>query len=87
MNMEDKTSAGADKSREFGVFGDLLRELQREESKDIETDKSGSCNVDVKETDAVQCMLHVIKEINESLKEIVETQKKILKEIQKKGNV
>ena len=78
MHSEDKAAATADKSREFGVFGDVLRELQKEELEYTET-----CDVEVSEFSATDRMPELIEEINTTLKEIAETQKKILEEIQK----
>jgi hypothetical protein len=69
-----------DKSREFGVLGDVLRELQREESEYPE-----ACKADVSESGITEKMLGTLTEINTTLKEIAETQKKILEEIQKTG--
>ncbi|MDY9926701.1 hypothetical protein [Methanosarcina sp.] len=79
MYNEDKAAASDDKSREFGVLGDVLRELQREEMEHTET-----CQVEISETSIIKGMLELITEINTTLKEIAETQKKILEEVQKK---
>lgn len=78
MRSEDKSAATADKSREFGVFGDVLRELQKEEQEYTE-----SCETEISEFSTTDRMLELIEEINTTLKEIVETQKRILEEIQK----
>lgn len=78
MYCEDKGADSADKSREFGVLGDVLRELQREEFEEIET-----CLEDIQETGMNQSTMEIMAEINATLKEIAETQKKILEEIQK----
>ncbi|WP_410510260.1 hypothetical protein RSJ42_09120 [Methanosarcina hadiensis] len=67
-----------DKSREFGVLGNVLRELQREELEYTET-----CQVEASESSVNEKMLKSMAQINETLKEIAETQKKILEEIQK----
>lgn len=78
MYNEDKGADSDDKSREFGVLGDVLRELQREEFEEIET-----CLEDLQETGVTQSTMEIMAEINLTLKEIAETQKQILEEIQK----
>lgn len=78
MHNKEKAADSADKSREFGVFGDILRELQKEEFEEIET-----CPKEIKENSMMQNTMEIMKEINATLKEIAETQKKILEEIQK----
>ena len=88
MYNEDKDTAGTDKSREFGVLGDILRELQREELEETE-----SFLVEIQETNIVQensitqstaeVLIEVLTEINATLKEIAETQNGILEEIRR----
>ena len=78
MQKQYNAVAEVDKSREFGVLGDILRELQREESEYTET-----CEVEISESNRTKRMLELITEINTTLKEIAETQRKILEEIQK----
>lgn len=78
MHKQYNATAEVDKSREFGVLGDILRELQKEESEYTET-----CEVEISESNGTKRMLELITEINITLKEIAETQKKILEEIQK----
>ncbi|KKH99429.1 hypothetical protein EO95_06070 [Methanosarcina sp. 1.H.T.1A.1] len=78
MYLEDEETASADKSREFGALGDVLRELQREEVEQTET-----CLVETPETNTTQKTIEIMTEINATLKEIAETQKKILEEIKK----
>ncbi|AKB79156.1 hypothetical protein MSHOH_2673 [Methanosarcina horonobensis HB-1 = JCM 15518] len=78
MYEKDKAAASADKSREFGVLGDVLRELQREELEEFET-----CQKETQETCTAQNTIKMMIEINKTLKEIAETQKKILEEIKK----
>jgi tRNA(Ser,Leu) C12 N-acetylase TAN1 len=78
MYCEDKAADSVDKSREFGVLGNVLRELQREEFEEIET-----CLEEIQETSMTQSTTEILAEINSTLKEIAETQKKILEEIQK----
>ncbi|MDI9396044.1 MAG: hypothetical protein QM426_11840 [Euryarchaeota archaeon] len=77
MYSRDKVVANVDKSREFGVFGDIFRELQREEMKEIETNLG-----EIREISLTQNMLEIMTEISSTLKEIAETQKKILEELQ-----
>jgi hypothetical protein len=59
-------------------MGNILRELQREELEEI-----GTCLEDIRETSMMQNTMDIMTEINATLKEIAETQKKILEEIQK----
>lgn len=81
MQKQYNAAVEVDKSREFGVMGDILRELQREESEYTET-----CEVEISESNRTKRMLELITEINTTLKEIAETQKKILEEVQKSRN-
>jgi len=78
MYLEDEETLNDEKSREFGVLGDVLRELQREEMEETET-----CQVEIQETIITQNTIEILTEINATLKEIAETQKKILEEIKK----
>ncbi|AKB74313.1 hypothetical protein MSLAZ_1052 [Methanosarcina lacustris Z-7289] len=78
MNLEDEETVTDEMSREFGVLGDVLRELQREEMEETET-----CLVEIQETVITQNTMEILTEINATLKEIAETQKKILEEIKK----
>jgi predicted DNA-binding antitoxin AbrB/MazE fold protein len=78
MYNEDQEIADTDKSCEFGVLGDVLRTLQREELEETET-----CLVEIRETSVKKNTMEIMAEINTTLKEIAETQKKILEEIQK----
>jgi tRNA(Ser,Leu) C12 N-acetylase TAN1 len=77
MHCEDKKVDCAE-SREFGVLGNILRELQREELEEIET-----CIEEIQETSTAQNTAEIMAEINATLKEIAKTQKRILEEIQK----
>lgn len=78
MYNEDKAEASADRSREFGVLGDVLRELQREELEEVE-----ECLAVIPETSMTENTIEIMAEINATLKEIAETQKRILEEIKK----
>ena len=78
MNLEDEETVNDEKSREFGVLGDVLLELQREEMEETE-----KCLVEIQETIITQNTMEILTEINATLKEIAETQKKILEEIKK----
>jgi hypothetical protein len=80
MHKMDKATASADKSREFGVLGDILRELQREELEEIEV-----CLTETQETGVTQDIKEIMAEISVTLKEIAETQTKILEEIKKRN--
>jgi hypothetical protein len=85
MDQEDKTIVTADKSREFGAMGELLRELQKEEMEPIETSavETPEKNI-IPEENINQNMVMLMKEINESLKEITEMQKSILEELKRR---
>ena len=76
MNIEDKASGGADKSREFGVMGELLRALQKEEMEQTEISPEK-----IPEARITQSTIDLMTEINATLKEIAETQKSILEEL------
>ncbi len=76
MNNEDKASGGADKSREFGVMGELLRALQKEEMEQTEISPEK-----IPEARITQSTIDLMTEINATLKELAETQKSILEEL------
>jgi hypothetical protein len=78
MYIEDEETVNDEKSREFGVLGDVLRELQMEEMEETET-----CLVEIQETIITQNTTEILTEISATLKEISETQKRILEEIKK----
>lgn len=78
MYNEDKETADTDKSREFGALGDVLWTLQREELEETET-----CLVEIQKTSMTQNTMEIMAEICATLKEIAETQKRILEEIKK----
>lgn len=87
MCHEDKAAACVDNSREFGVMAEVLRTLQREELEQTET-----CIMEISEASTKQSMIDIsttqgmidiMTEINATLKEIAETQKRILEEIKK----
>jgi len=78
MYLKDEELIKDQKSREFGVFGDVLRELQMEEMEEAET-----CLVGIKENTTTENTMEILAEISATLKEIAETQKKILEEIKK----
>ncbi len=85
MNQENKTIVNADKSREFGAMGELLRELQKEEMEPIETSAVETPEEKIiSEENINQNMVMLITEINESLKEITEMQKSILEELKRR---
>ncbi|AKB12365.1 hypothetical protein SAMN02910340_01669 [Methanosarcina thermophila] len=76
MINEDKVPGGADKCREFGAMGDLLRALQKEEMEQTETSPEKT-----PEARITQSTIDLMTEINATLKEIAETQKSILEEL------
>jgi len=78
MYLNDEELIKDQKSREFGAFGDVLRELQMEEMEETET-----CLVEIQETVITENTVEILTEISATLKEIAETQKKILEEIKK----
>ncbi|HWQ48542.1 MAG TPA: hypothetical protein VN414_06265 [Methanosarcina sp.] len=78
MNQEDKTIAIADKSREFGAMGELLRELQKEE-----LEQNESSPAEIPEVQTTKNTTELMAEINATLKEIAETQKSILEELKR----
>ncbi|GEM_PF-391985 len=78
MNQGDKRIAIADQSREFGAMGELLRELQREE-----LEQNESSPAEIQEGKTAKNITELMEEINATLKEIAETQKRILEEIKK----
>lgn len=78
MQKQHKAVTEVDKSREFGVLGDVLRELQKEE-----LEYTGTCQEEASESITTKTMLELLTEISETLKEIAETQKKTLEEIRK----
>jgi len=78
MYDEDKANADAGKNCGFGVLTEVLRTLQKEELEQTET-----CPTEIPEVNTTQNMIEIITEINTTLKEIAETQKKILEEIKR----
>lgn len=78
MYLEDEERVNDKKWNEFGVLGDVLRELQREEMEETETDPK-----ETPEAGITQNTIEILTEINATLKEMAETQKRILEEIKK----
>lgn len=78
MNLENEETVNDEKSHEFGVLGDVLLELQREEMEETE-----KCLIEIQETTITQNTMEILTEINATLKEIAKTQKNILEEIKK----
>jgi hypothetical protein len=68
MNQEDKTIINADKSREFGAMGELLRELQKEEMEQNESSPAETPEVKI-----TKDITELMAEISTTLKEIAET--------------
>ena len=67
MNNEDKASGGADKSREFGVMGELLRALQKEEMEQTEISPEK-----IPEARITQSTIDLMTEVAETQKSILE---------------
>ncbi len=78
MYQEDKVEERTSKNCEFGVLADVLRTLQMEES-----DETPEYPVEVSEININQITMEIITEINNTLKEIAEIQKKILVEVKR----
>lgn len=78
MCKEDKAEADNSESCGFGVMGEIIRNLQREEE---ELEQTVTCLKEVAEINKTQDHIEILKEINASLKEIAETQRAILEEI------
>lgn len=78
MDKEDKKD-DVDQSREFGVMGELLWALQKEELEQTEIPPVENSP----EATITQITTELLIEISSTLKEIAETQKNILKEIKK----
>ena len=78
MYLEDEERVNDKKWNEFGVLGDVLRELQREEMEETETGPK-----ETPEAGITQNTIEILTEINATLKEMAETQKRILEEIKK----
>jgi hypothetical protein len=81
MNHKDEAKTGVEKSCEFGVLGEVLLKLQKEELEQTET-----YQIELSETCPTENIRELISEINATLKEIAETQKKILEEIKKNSS-
>lgn len=78
MCKEYKAEADNSESCDFGVMGEIIRNLQREEEG---LEQTVTCLKEVAEINKTQDQIEILKEINASLKEIAETQKAILEEI------
>ena len=76
---KDKIGAYDSESCSFGVMGEILRTLQKEE------DLAKSCETQTLESEISHRTLDLISEINKTLKDIAETQKRILEELKKKN--
>lgn len=80
MYDEDKVDMDDSENRGFGAMGEILRTLQKEEE-----ELAKICETQIPETEITQRTLELISEINKTLKDIAETQKKILEELKKKS--
>lgn len=88
MHLEDEERVNNKKWNEFGVLGDVLLELQREEMEETETFQAETPETGITQNTAEKNTVEkntveVLTEINATLKEIAETQKRILEEIEK----
>lgn len=84
MCEEDKLKANNQENRSFGVMGEILRSLQKEEE---ELEQTVTCLKEVTEINTKQDQIEILKEISENLKLIVETQKEILEEIRNRNKI
>lgn len=78
MCKDDKAEADKLENCSFGVMGEILKTLQREEE---ELEQTRTSPREVTATNAMQDQMELLKEINANLKEIIEIQKAILKEV------
>lgn len=76
---KDKIGVDDTESCSFGVMGEILRTLQNEE------DLAKSCEIQTPESEISHRTLDLISEINKTLQDIAETQKRILEELKKKN--
>jgi hypothetical protein len=81
---EDKPKADNQENCGFGVMGEILRNLQREEE---EFEQTVTCLKEVTEINKKQDQIEILKEISMNLKVIAETQKSILKELRKRNSI
>lgn len=79
MNKDDKSEVSNPERCSFGVMGEILRTLQREEEELEVQSRTGLKEVTALNT--IQDQMETLKEINTTLKEILEIQKAILDEI------
>ncbi len=78
MCKEDKADAENREKCGFGVMGEILKTLQREEE---EIEQTRTCLREVTAINTTQDQVEILKEINANLKEILGIQKAILEEI------
>ena len=78
MNNEDNPERETCEDPRFGVMGEILRALQKEELEQEETQQ-----LEIQEIDLTKKIMGTLTEINTTLKELLETQKQILAEIKK----
>lgn len=79
MNKDDKSKVSSPERCSFGEMGEILRTLQREEEELEEQKRTGLKEVTALNT--IQDQMEILKEINATLKEILEIQKAILDEV------
>jgi hypothetical protein len=75
---EDKAEAENREKCGFGVMGEILKTLQREEE---EFEQTRTCLREATANNTSQDQVEMLKEINATLKEILEIQKAILEEV------
>jgi GTP1/Obg family GTP-binding protein len=75
---EEKEKAENLENCSFGVMGEILKTLQREEE---ELEQTKTCLREVPAINTRNDQIEILKEINSNLKEIIEIQKAILEEV------
>ena len=78
MCKEDKEESKNPDKCGFGVMGEILKTLQREEA---ESEQTRTCLREVPAINTTNDQMERLKEINANLKEIIEIQKAILEEV------
>jgi hypothetical protein len=77
---KDEAEENNRENRDFGVMGEILKTLQKEEE---ELEQTVTCLKEATEINTRQDQIEILKEINASLKEITKIQKAILEEVTK----
>ena len=78
MCKEEKEKAENLENCSFGLMGEILKTLQREEE---ELEQTKTCLREIPANNTRNDQIEILKEINSNLKEIIEIQKAILEEV------